>query len=140
PHRTSWKLVLPAGTREHKLPVYQGNSETAAENAYLGTIVLDDIDASSRELVGQLRFEVDNECMLTIAVEFPTLGVDHTIELAALTPPLEAMEDEDPHVDQIRVVEQRPAPAASVAGGTSAAPARKSWLARLLSALRLRRG
>ncbi len=139
PHRTTTRLSLPAGTRRQRIPVYQGNSNVAADNAYLGTIVLDDIPDSSSELVGELRFEVSNECMLSVAVAFPSLGVEQSIELTAQMPE-EPRDDPDDHrVDRVHVVEQRPAAPKSVAGGTSAAAEGRSWLSRLLAALGLRR-
>jgi molecular chaperone DnaK len=116
--------------RELELTVFQGESDRAQDNEYLGTLKLTDLPPGPRGSVNvTVTFEVTNECLLKVSAKEEKTGREVTATLTTR---------DTPATVKAKLEEQASAPAASpevAAPGVALAPVQPSagFFARLLA-------
>ncbi|MSP63307.1 MAG: 2-alkenal reductase [Myxococcales bacterium] len=91
PHDGTATIDLPPRTREVKILVFQGDHKQAADNEFLGALVVDGLTPVKFAEECRLVFHLDEECLLKVHATVPYAGIDREVTLATQQTPDELM-------------------------------------------------
>jgi molecular chaperone DnaK len=82
PHTTTVKLMVQPGCPVLKLALFQGHHPKTIENEYLGTVVVDGLEAATTPVACVIQLHLDEESLLTVKATIAELGIEQKIKLA----------------------------------------------------------
>ncbi len=85
PHTATIEVTIEPAQTVVKLAVFQGDRIRAADNDYLGMLILDDAPAAAAPQTCELTFHLDSECLLTVRARIG--GTDRAVTLATQQTP-----------------------------------------------------